>query len=328
MLCKGKECQSPSQHHFCFLSVFVPCCLWWEQEVWSCVEIAAARQERDIKYTHQVSKITDLMKDFSFLLGRRMCYLFCNKTFFFFCFHVILVHIFLSLSFLLLDSLSLFLFSLSTSIFFFFSTSKCLPVTEQLNLNMSTRPGREILKSCRKKIYPGVTADRQRQAVLSYPKHFTMALWITSESCQDGHLHGTVYGHPLFNIFLTTNSVCFITSKSNSQSGAWGNREDSKALFCKIVTMWDGTLSFPVRREAAQGVTELSASVVNGICESITFHLRWVSGSRFNPWWLWLMQKRNTSTRYKHTSSLLLPGLFFSGFVFVCVCVLQMERTG
>lgn len=129
--------------------------------------------KRDIKYTHQVSKITDLMKDLSFLLWLRMHYLFCNEPFFFLLSPYPISSFFpLSLSFYwILFSLSLF--SLLTSIFFFSSITECLLVTEQLKLNMSTRRPREVLKSCGKKTY----RCRQTEARFHTPDiYFTMAL--------------------------------------------------------------------------------------------------------------------------------------------------------
>lgn len=120
----------------------------------------------------------------------------------------------------LLDSLPPLLIFTTPSIFLFPSITECLLVTEQSKVNMSTRPRREILKGCRKKAYPEVTADRQRHAVLSYPKHFTMTLCFTSRLCQGGHLHRTAYGHSLLNLSFTIKSMYPITSRCNSKCEA------------------------------------------------------------------------------------------------------------
>lgn len=145
----------------------------------------------------------------------------------FFCFHLILFHLFFSspFPFIGFSSPSPYFHSLHPSSSFSSST-ECLLVTEQPKLNMFTRPRREILKSYRKKTFPGVTADRGRHAVLSYPRCFTVALCTTSRLCPGGHLHGTVNGHPLLNLLLTVKSMYLITSRCKSQCEVWGNRED------------------------------------------------------------------------------------------------------
>lgn len=133
----------------------------------------------------------------------------------------------LSLSFYwILFSLSLF--SVLTSIFFFSSITECLLVTEQLKLNMSTRRRREVLKSCGKKTY----RCRQTEARFHTPD---ILPW-HSESHLDHARMDTCVGQFMATLFSTyfVQSTYLITWKCNSWCKAWGNREDSKAFFCKI----------------------------------------------------------------------------------------------
>lgn len=143
------------------------CCLWWEWEVWGCLEIAAPRQRHKVHppSLQNIGLMKNLLFDErSFIpsVAKNVLSL-CNELPFFFCFHLILFHWgFSPLPFLYWILLSLSIFLFSASIFLFFSINECLLVTEQLKLNMITRPRREILNSCREKTHPGVTWDKQR----------------------------------------------------------------------------------------------------------------------------------------------------------------------